>query len=136
MYPQFTTTKLNALTTSTFIPSEAFLLHYACNLMWKVNNLKAIFPFGFILKNQCISRIWLPFRSTYIFCFINAFFTNLGIFMEAGKYKCCSRFFLYKKYPNKLGRIAPLIFWFADWSEKELIIKTTDFQNHLSYLFQ
>ena len=41
-----------------------------------------------------------------------------------------------KKYPNKLGRIAPLIFWFADWSEKELIFKTTDFQNHLSYLFQ
>ena len=29
-----------------------------------------------------------------------------------------------KKYPNKLGRIAPVIFWFADRFEKELIFKT------------
>ena len=37
MYLQSTTTKPNALTTSTFNPSEAFLLHclpfYACNLI-------------------------------------------------------------------------------------------------------
>ena len=29
-----------------------------------------------------------------------------------------------KKYPNKLGRIAPVILWFADRFEKELIFKT------------
>jgi len=29
-----------------------------------------------------------------------------------------------KKYPNKLGRIAPEIFWFADRFEKELMLKT------------
>ena len=29
-----------------------------------------------------------------------------------------------KKYPNKLGRIAPVIFWFADRFEKELMFKT------------
>ena len=29
-----------------------------------------------------------------------------------------------QKYPNKLGRIAPVIFWFADRFEKELIFKT------------
>ena len=30
----------------------------------------------------------------------------------------------YQKYPNKLGRIAPVIFWFADRFEKELMFKT------------
>ena len=72
MYPQSTTTKPNALTTSTFNPSEAFLLHclpfYACNLIWKVNNLKAIFPSGFILKNQlsALLKMRLLFQSLFL----------------------------------------------------------------------
>ena len=31
---------------------------------------------------------------------------------------------LIEKYPNKLGRIAPVILWFADRFKKELIFKT------------
>ena len=42
----------------------------------------------------------------------------------ADKRKRGSGILTFKKYPNKLGRIAPVIFWFADRFEKELMFKT------------